>query len=199
VFSPANQRFVGRVVGDIAHESDRTPLNTMLDIAIADGLDTVFMQDDVRTESAAAREAFAALVASPYVLFGGTDAGAHVDMLANESLCARTLEWRVRDEASLSLEEAVRRFTSGIADAIGLPGRGRLVPGQAADIVVFDLDRIGATDAHLVNDLPGGCARLATEARGVTHVIVNGGVVYHDGKPSGDLPGRLLRSGRQRD
>jgi N-acyl-D-aspartate/D-glutamate deacylase len=135
------------------------------------------------------------LVASPHVLFGGTDAGAHLDMLANESLPARTLEWRVRDQGSMTLEEAVRRFTSSIADAIGLGGRGRIVPGAAADIVVFDLDRIGAGPARVVSDLPAGASRLATEATGVAHVIVNGIEVYADGKPTGALSGKLLRSG----
>jgi N-acyl-D-aspartate/D-glutamate deacylase len=196
VFSSENEAYVGSTVGDVARKSNRTPLDAMLDIAIADHLDTVLMQDDIRDEGPEAKEAFAALVASPFVLFGGSDAGAHVDMLANESLSARTLEWRVHEEGSLSLEEVVRRFTSGIADAIGLRGRGRISAGYAADLMVFDLGQIGAGAAHVVEDLPGGCARLATEARGVSYVMVNGSLVFEHGTPTGNLPGRLLRSGR---
>ena len=195
VHSARNAAHLGRLVGDIARESGRTPLDTMLDLAITDGLQTVFMQEDVRKEDAAAKDAFDAMVASPHVLFGGSDAGAHLDMLANESLPARTLAWRVRDQGSLAIEEAIRRFTSAIADAIGLAGRGRLAPGMAADVVVFDLERVGAGDAHVASDLPGGGGRLVTEARGVQYTIVNGEIVFAGGTATGSLPGGLLRSG----
>lgn len=195
VVHPGNAGYVGQTVADVAHRSRRTPLDTMLDIAVADGLQTVFMQEDVREEDPAARRAFEALVASPWVLFGGTDAGAHLDMLANESLPARTIEWRVVAQGSLVLEEVVRRFTSSIADALGLADRGRLVPGMAADIVVFDEHAFGAGDARVANDLPGGAGRLVTEARGVRYSIVNGEIIFDDGMPTGALPGRLLRSG----
>ena len=194
VFSAENTPVLGRLVGDIAREHHRAPLDVMLDIAIVDELRTVFMQEDVRTETPAARNAYEAMVASPHVLFGGSDAGAHLDMLTNESLPARTLEWRVRDQGTLPLEEAVRGFSADIADALGLAGRGRLVEGMAADIVVLDLDAIGAGDARVAADLPGGAERLVTDARGVRATVVNGAVVYDSGKPTGALTGRLLRS-----
>jgi N-acyl-D-aspartate/D-glutamate deacylase len=193
--SSSNQAYVGRTVAEIARDSGRTPLDAMLDIAVADDLETVFMQDDARAETDGFREAFAALAGSPYVLFGGTDAGAHLDMLSNESLYARTIQRRVRDEGVLTLEEVIRRFTGGLADAIGLRDRGRIAPGQAADLAVFDLARIGAGDTRLARDLPGGCERLVTEARGVHHVIVNGEILLSGNEATGARPGRLLRSG----
>jgi N-acyl-D-aspartate/D-glutamate deacylase len=195
VTAPANRDHVGRLVGDIARETNRTPLDTMLDIAVTDDLRTVFMQEDVRTEDATAHDAFKAMAQSPHVMFGGTDAGAHLDMLANESLPARTLEWRVRDQQSMPLEAAVHGFTGGLEDAIGLTGRGRLTVGAAGDVVVFDLDRIGAGDAHVVHDLPGGGGRLMTEAQGVEYTLVAGDIVFEHGVHSGALPGRLLRAG----
>jgi N-acyl-D-aspartate/D-glutamate deacylase len=194
-FTADTRPFVGRLVGDLARETGRTPLDTMLDIAIADDLRTVFMQEDVRTEDDTARIAFEAMAHSPHVMFGGSDAGAHLDMLANESLPARTLEWRVREQGTLRLEEAVRGFTGALADAIGLHGHGYIRPGYAADIIVFDIETIGAGDAHVVHDLPGGGCRMMTEARGVEHTLVAGEVVFDRGKPTGALPGRLLRSG----
>ena len=193
-FVPENQQYVGRLVGDIGRETGRTPLDTMLDIAIADDLRTVFMQEDVRTEDDAARAAFTAMAQSPYVMFGGSDAGAHLDMLANESLPARTLQWRVHEQQSMSLEAAVRGFTGALANAIGLSDRGQLRPGMQGDVVVFDLARIDAGDAHVVHDLPGGGGRLMTEAHGVEYTIVDGDVVFEHGVHTGALPGRLLRS-----
>jgi N-acyl-D-aspartate/D-glutamate deacylase len=195
VYSAANERFVGRCVGEIARETGRTPLETMLDIAIADDLRTVFMQEDVRRRDEVSRAAFASLSTSPNVLYGGSDAGAHLDMLANDSLPLRAMQWRVAEERSVTLEEMVRRFSSAIADASGLLDRGRLVPGAAGDVFVFELDAVGAGDAFLVGDLPGGGERLTTRAQGVRYTIVNGVVVYENGEATGDLPGRVLRSG----
>jgi N-acyl-D-aspartate/D-glutamate deacylase len=153
------------------------------------------MQEDVRTEDAEAHDAFVSMAHSPHVMFGGTDAGAHLDMLANESLPARTLQWRVHEQGSLTLEAAVRGYTGALADAIGLHDRGRLLPGLVGDVVVFDVDEVGAGDAHVVHDLPGGGGRLMTEAHGIELTIVAGDVVFEGGHHSGALPGRLLRSG----
>jgi N-acyl-D-aspartate/D-glutamate deacylase len=61
--------------------------------------------------------------------------------------------------------------------------------------VVFDADEIGAGDAGVAADLPGGGERLVTTARGIRYTIVNGQIVFDAGTPTGNLPGRLLRSG----
>ena len=192
--SAANQRYVGRLVGDIARERGQSPLDTMLDIALEDDLETVFMQEDLRTSDDAALAAFAEMAASPYVIYGGSDAGAHMDMLANESLPARALDWRVREQGVLTLEETVRRFSAGVAEAVGLPGRGRLAPGLAGDVVVFDADAVRPGSAYVVDDLPGGGERMMTRSFGFHLTVVDGQIAFTDGEPTGDLPGRLLRS-----
>lgn len=193
VHTPENRRLVGRLVGDVAQETGRSPFDTFLDIAVADDLRTVFMQEDSRDDDPDSREAFAAMSSSPHVLYGGSDAGAHIDMLANESLPVRVLQSRVREHDDLELEEVVRRFTSAIADAIGLPGRGRLAPGHAGDVVVFDISEVRAGDAFVAHDLPGGAGRMSTKAHGVAYTIIDGSVVIDHGESTGSLPGRLLR------
>jgi N-acyl-D-aspartate/D-glutamate deacylase len=190
----ANREYVGRLVGDIARERNQRPLDTMLDIAVADDLETVFMQEDVRRTDDQAAEAFRQMADSPYVLYGGSDAGAHSDILANESLAARAFQWRVREEGSLGLEETVRRFTSAIAAAIGLDGRGLLQPGFAGDIAVFDPERINAGDAFVVSDLPGGGERMMTKSVGVEYTIIDGMIAFDHGEPTSARPGRLLRA-----
>jgi N-acyl-D-aspartate/D-glutamate deacylase len=47
----------------------------------------------------------------------------------------------------------------------------------------------------MITDLPGGGRRLVSRARGIEHVVVNGQSLYDEGKPSGVLPGQVLRSG----
>jgi N-acyl-D-aspartate/D-glutamate deacylase len=196
VFSTENAPCEGRLVGEIARERQQSPFDVLLDVALADDLQTVFMQEDARYDDPGSRRAFDVMARSPHVIYGGSDAGAHLDMLANESIPARALQRRVREEKIISLEEMVRRFTSAIADAIGVAGRGRLLPGLAGDVFIFDPENIGPGDAFVVHDLPGGDSRMVTTARGSHFTIVAGEVTSHDSAPTGCLSGRLLRAGR---
>ena len=49
-----------------------------------------------------------------------------------------------REKGWMELPEAVRKVTSAPADRFGLRGRGRVAPGNYADIVVFDAARVGS-------------------------------------------------------
>ena len=86
-----------------------------------------------------------------------------------------------------SVEEAVRRVTSKPADLIGLADRGRLREGYAADITVFDAQRI-APKATYLNPI--------ALAQGVRHVLVGGGVALEDGEQTAYRGGRFLRKQR---
>jgi N-acyl-D-aspartate/D-glutamate deacylase len=65
-----------------------------------------------------------------------------------------------------------------------------------ADVFVFDPATVGSEPATLVHDLPGGSPRLVADAIGVVRVLVNGTETIIDSRPTGELPGALLRSGR---
>jgi N-acyl-D-aspartate/D-glutamate deacylase len=84
----------------------------------------------------------------------------------------------------------------------GITDRGRLAPGLAADVVVFDPATVGAGKLRRVHDLPAGADRLVSDASGIEAVIVNGVVVRRGGRDAvasdGPLPGALLRNGRGR-
>jgi N-acyl-D-aspartate/D-glutamate deacylase len=192
VSSPENEKYLGRTVGVIAAEEGSDPLDTMLDLAVRDRLDTVFMNDDAAPSDPAANEAMLTLAHHDDVVFGGSDAGAHLDFMSNEPLPSRALALRVREQGLLSLEEVVRGFTGRLAETFGLAGRGVLVPGAAADVCVFDLDQIGAEMPHMVDDLPARSVRFVTEPRGIYQTIVNGVVVSEEGHSTGALPGQLL-------
>ena len=84
----------------------------------------------------------------------------------------------------LSLEDAVRKMTSAVADRLGLRQRGLLRQGMMADVVVFDPDTI--TD-HATFDEPHQLSH------GVEQVWVNGGHVVRDGRHTGATPGRFVR------
>jgi N-acyl-D-aspartate/D-glutamate deacylase len=82
-----------------------------------------------------------------------------------------------------------------------LHDRGRLAPGLAADITIFDPETVGCSALERVNDLPAGADRLVSSASGVDAVIVNGTVIREQGRdvvdPDGPLPGRVLRGGKR--
>ena len=96
----------------------------------------------------------------------------------------RVLAKYVREEGLLSLEEAVRKMTSGPANRLGLTDRGLVRPGMRADLVLFD--------AAAVRDE----ATFQEPERyplGIEWVFVNGVAVIAAGDPTGALPGRVLR------
>ncbi|MFY7066668.1 N-acyl-D-amino-acid deacylase family protein [Nocardiopsis changdeensis] len=97
---------------------------------------------------------------------------------------ARVLGRYVRDEGVLGLEEAVRRMTSLPAARAGLADRGVLAPGSAADVAVFDPERVA--DRSTYED-PWRLS-VGTEA-----VLVNGVPAVEGGEATGERPGRVLR------
>ena len=97
----------------------------------------------------------------------------------------------------LTLEDTIRRYTFQPARIMGLADRGLVREGMAADLMVFDLARIGVKDDEVSRDGPGGTPRRVQGAEGVHHVIVNGKPVLDHGRHSGAFPGRVLRAGRR--
>jgi N-acyl-D-aspartate/D-glutamate deacylase len=125
-----------------------------------------------------------------------SDAGAHLDTLCDQGFTTYLLGHWVRERRRLRLEEAVRLITSAPAERYGLRDRGRIAPGCAADLVLFDPERVGMRPTEVVHDLPQGNPRLLQRAAGVEWVFVGGDPVVAGGKPTGRRPGRVLRGGR---
>jgi N-acyl-D-aspartate/D-glutamate deacylase len=129
-------------------------------------------------------------------MIGISDGGAHVDMLCNAGYPTYMLGHFVRGEQAITLEHAIKRITSEPAQFFGILDRGKLMPGMAADITIFDFDRIGSPERPQIrHDLPGGGRRLVTQAEGIEYTIVNGRVLYEGARHTGGLPGQVLRSG----
>ena len=192
---PENRALNGLLIGTVASRLNKSPLDTLLDLAIDEDLQTRFMPvlNGVDDESWRMR---AAAWRDPRVLIGGSDAGAHLDMIDTFALSSHLLSEGVRERKILSLEEAVHKLTGLPAAIFGLQHRGVVREGNFADLVVFDHATIAAGPIYSRKDLPGGHARLFSDAIGVEHVIVNGTPIVRSGAFTGALPGRILRSGR---
>jgi len=185
-----------RCVAEVAAERGVDPVDLVLDLALATDLEARFRAAVMNTDE----DAVAELLVHPSVVLGLSDAGAHASQLCDACFSTHLLGHWVREKGVLELPQAVRMLTSRAAEVFGIEGRGRLAPGYAADVVVFDPDRVGCSPLRRVNDLPGGADRLISDALGIHAVIVNGRILRREGTdqmdPDGPLPGRLLRGGR---
>ncbi|MEZ4280991.1 MAG: D-aminoacylase [Myxococcota bacterium] len=195
VQSPKLKKFKGRLIGEIAQELGKTPFDTLLDIAIEDGLLTYFMPPVMGTDD----ETWAMrgkLWKDDRTIIGASDAGAHLDMIDTFAFSSQVLGEGVRKRKLISLEEAVRQLTDVPANLYGFKERGRLEVGWRADVVVFDPETIGLGETYTKFDLPAGAGRLYADAKGVDHVFANGVEIVSHGKDTGARPGTILRSGR---
>jgi N-acyl-D-aspartate/D-glutamate deacylase len=194
-YSEANEGLKGRRVGDLAAERGQDAFATLIDIVVADELRTVLWPippdgDDASWELR--RQTWA----DDRAMLGGSDAGAHLDRMCGAPFPTRFLGDTLRGRKLVPLERAVQLMTQVPAELFGLEGRGTLVEGNHADIVIVDPETVGSELAELVHDLPGDSPRLTAESIGVRRVLVNGVVTVVDGKPTGELAGSILRSGR---
>lgn len=96
----------------------------------------------------------------------------------------RVLAKYVREEKVLTLEEAIRRMTSLTANRIGLQDRGRIAPGMAADLVIFDPARVQDKATF---------EKPLQYSVGMDYVMINGGFAIDDGKATGANVGQVLR------
>jgi dihydroorotase/N-acyl-D-amino-acid deacylase len=180
------RKYEGMTLTEIGRAMGRDPRDAVMDLVLADRAESsvvtsIMKEDDVRT---ALRDPLVSV---------GTDAGARAeDGPLSESRghprawgsFPRILGRYVREEKLLTLEEAVRKFTSRPAMRVGLLDRGILRPGMKADVTVFD---------------PGTIRDVATftdpnhYSVGVRYVFVNGRAVVSDGEITDERPGRALR------
>jgi N-acyl-D-aspartate/D-glutamate deacylase len=191
VASPALKALEGRSVADLAREQGKDGVDAFLDLTLQADLDIEFTMASFNTRVDRMTE----ILNDRSVLVALGDGGAHVDMLCDAGYPTYLLGTWVRERQALTLEEGVRRLTSDPAEVFGVRGRGRLAPGLAADVAVFDATRIGSTNrGERRFDLPGGAKRMVMPSRGVEYTVVNGAVTWQDGKLTGAAAGQVLRS-----
>ncbi len=194
-YSPANEGLSWRDVGSIAAEQAKPPFDALLDLVINDDLRTVLWPKASDGDDAS-WQARAAVWDDPGAMVGGSDAGAHLDRMCGSNYPTAFLGDCLRGRRLVPMERAVEMMTMEPARLFGLVDRGAVAEGYRADLFVFDPETVGSEPATLVDDLPGDSPRLFAAASGVVRVLVNGVETIVDGKPSGSLPGCLVRSGR---
>jgi len=181
---PALRKYAGKRLAEIAKAEGKPWVETAIDLILAehDRVATIYFlmsEENIKLQ-----------LRQPWIKFG-TDASGHdpekPDGLVHPrsyGTFARVLGKYVRDEGVIPLEEAIRKMTSAVAARLSIRDRGLLREGFRADIVLFDpatiADRATFDAPHQVS-------------AGVRDVFVNGVAVVRDARPTGALPGRIVR------
>jgi N-acyl-D-aspartate/D-glutamate deacylase len=191
VSSPDLKIFEGKTVAEIGAAQGKDGVDAFLDLTLADDLDNEFTMSSFNTRV----DRMAEILNNPAMLIGLGDGGAHLDMLCDSGYPTYVLGTWVRERKVLTLEHAVQRMTSDPADFFGIRDRGRLSPGLAADVVIFDPATVGSGNrGERRYDLPGGAKRMVMPSRGIEYTLVNGAITYRAGALTGAQAGQVLRS-----
>ena len=191
VKNPSLKGLEGKTVAQVAAERGKDCVDVFLDISLEDDLDNEFTMQSFNTRV----DRMAELLNDRSILLGLGDGGAHLDMLCDAGYPTYVLGTWVRERKVLSLEEAVRRMTSDPADFFGIRDRGRIAPGLAADLVLFDPATVGSAGRpERRYDLPGGAKRMVMRSAGIELTLVNGVPTWERGALTGAAAGRVLRS-----
>lgn len=182
-------------VAALARAQGRDPAEVALDMLLErDGRELIFMP--AFNYAAGDLSDIAKMMDHPNTILGLSDGGAHCGLICDASTPTFMLTHWARDRKrgpKLSLEEVVRRQTTGTCALYGLADRGALKPGYKADLNVIDFDRLKLRAPQMVRDLPAGGRRLVQKAEGYAATVVSGEVTFVDGEATGALPGRLVR------
>ena len=138
------------------------------------------------------------LMLNPTSVIAAGDAGAHCGNVCDASSPTFMLTFWTRDRSRgprLSIERAVQMQARRTAEVFGLYDRGMLAPGKKADINLIDYEKLRISPPTMAFDLPAGGRRLIQKAEGYRATIVSGVVTFEDGKPTGAMPGTVVRAG----
>lgn len=178
-----------QTINELAAERGLDPVDAMIEVALEKNLKAFFLQPLINENQDHVLE----MMKHPRSVVTFSDSGAHVSQIMDSSLQTHVLSHWVREKGAFTLEEAINMLTGQVADAWEFNDRGLLKEGLAADVLVFDAERVAPLMPEVRNDLPAGARRLVQKADGISATIVNGVLLMRDGEHTGAYPGKLLR------
>ncbi len=184
--NPRNKQFIGKRMSDVIAAREGEPVDVLLDLLLEENgsVPTVFFHHSEPDMQYALKQPFTSIGSDGLAMSPEGPRGKSIPHPRSYGTFPRVLGRYVRELHAITLEDAVRKMTSANAEKISLTGRGRIQVGFAADITVFDPDKV-ADRATFVQP--------HQYAVGIPYVIVNGQVVLDAGVHTGALPGRVLR------
>ena len=184
-----NKSLEGRTVDEIARSQGRDPLDVFLELGVEEKLETTFTAKLLNVEE----DEVAKLLADDGIMVSLSDAGAHHTFFCDAGFGMHFLGHWVRERQAFDLPRAIQKLTSELASIYGIRHRGALVPGNYADLILFNPAEIGITRTRRLQDLPGGGDRLVRDAPGLLGTWVNGVQVFDEnGYRQVTPPGEIL-------
>ena len=186
VHNPELRKYQGKTLAEVALVRGADPIEALLDFLVEDeGYTYVAVFGMSEADVALALE-------QPWVSINCDSEGSAPEGILSRShphpraygTFPRILRKYVREEQRLTLEDAIRKFTSLAAQRMRLGDRGVLKVGMWADVVVFDPATVRDRATF---------ARPHRLAEGMRWVLVNGVPVIAEGKATGARPGKVLR------
>jgi N-acyl-D-aspartate/D-glutamate deacylase len=193
VAKPDNRALEGATLADVARKVGKDPLDCILDLALSEDLETMFVAQLLHNDE----KAVGRILADPETHISLSDAGAHLTFFCDAGFGLHLMGHWSRDLGVLDLAQAVHRLTGQPAKLFGIQGRGLLREGYAADLILFDSKTVARGPKRRAHDLPAGAARLTTSAVGLHGVWINGTKVADNKGLCADpkaRPGAVLRS-----
>ena len=200
--SPESEPYIGMTIEAVAHERGADPVDVLIDVVLPEQLPLTMVLPSLVPSLGRTDEAWfarAEIWQDDRVVLGGSDAGAHLDLLCHANYPTVVLGDCVRERELFSLETGVRMMTDAPARLYGLRDRGSRRRGRPRRPHDLRPGRDRDRAARRAFDLPGGSERLYAEALGIDRVLVGGREVVDGGKLTGDLAGTLLKSGVDTD
>jgi len=188
-FGPETQKWQEWQIRDIAEQLGKHPVDTLLDLACADELKTVFFSVSPTNTLDGYRE----VMSDPSVLPGVSDGGAHVRFLTAGRYPTETIIRAARSTDMMSLEDVHAKLSALPAYVAGFRDRGTIEVGKAADIVVYDYENLEVLPVEKLEDQPGGEWRRVQRAKGYRFILVNGEVTIEEDRELGRHSGQMLR------
>jgi len=191
VADPAHASSEGKSIGVLAKSKGKHPVDFILDLALAENLDTLFTATLLNSDE----DAVGRMMQDKNAIVSLSDAGAHLTFLCDAGFGLHVLGHWARDRKLMPVEQAVRKLTAEAAELFGIKDRGTIATGMHADLLLFDPGTVGRGPSRRVFDLPAGASRLTTPATGVHGVWVNGKMVADGNGIRADAPkaGKVLR------
>ena len=191
VADPAHASYEGKSIGALAKSKGKHPVDFILDLALAENLDTLFTATLLNSDE----DAVGRMMQDKNAIVSLSDAGAHLTFLCDAGFGLHVLGHWARDRKLMPVEQAVRKLTAEAAELFGIKDRGTIATGMHADLLLFDPGTVGRGPSRRVFDLPAGASRLTTPATGVHGVWVNGKMVADGNGIRADAPkaGKVLR------
>ena len=185
------EKYLGRTIGDIAAEDGVSPVEALCSLGVRSGLKAQFKSGIWSADDPSQARA---VLSSPGIAAGVSDAGAHTKAFANGHYATELIIWLVRERKAFSLEEMHYQLSFKVARTLGVSDRGALLPGFWADLLIYDLADLYQQRDHyeIVHDMPNGDWRRNAIAGGYWRILVNGVTTFADGATTHATPGAFV-------